>query len=295
MPGPLENRSWLRNRYDSARWRVREYHVRQQDKPFYTRNGFVLAAVFVGLVVVAGIVLLIGLGGQDDEPPAGGEPVNGEPVAPADPDPTPTAEGPDAAATTAPSDQAGGTGSPAQADECPTFDSASGQDAVAAAPDVDWSPVGDAPTASTPADGPGITEGPKRCYAPTATGALLAAHNFTADGQNPGVDALDLAETRVLPTASMYDQLIAEAGDARSAPAAIVPVAYRFISASDEQYETAVVYQVSRASVTAFVEQRLTTSWVDGDWMIADGVVGRQISEVPPGYLAWGPLTGLIE
>lgn len=293
MPGPRQNRSRLGDLVDRARWRVREYHAGQQDRPFYARNGFVVAAVFVGVVVVAGIVLLITLG-RDDEPQQGDvEPATGEPTVPFAP--TPTVDAPQDAVTSPPPDQDEATEGPDEAGGCPPLESDSDQDAVAAAPDVTWSPVGDAPTASTPADGPAITDGPKRCYAPTATGALLAAHNFTADGQNPNVDALDLAQTRVLPTASMYDQLIAEAGDARSAPAAIVPVAYRFISAEDDRYETAVVYQVSRASVTAYVEQRLTTSWTDGDWMIADGVVGRQISEVPPGYLAWGPLTGLIE
>lgn len=294
MPGPLQNRSRTREWYDRARWRVREYHAAQQDKPFYARNGFIGAAVFVGTVITAGIVLLIGLSARDGAAPAGDQGAQGGQVlAPGDRGP---AGQPSEVAVPfwAPRPGSESTGAE-DVPGCPEMDSDSGQGAVATAPQVQWSPVGDAPIATTGEDGPAVLEGPKRCYAPTATGALLAAHNFTADGQDPGVDALTLTQRRVLPTASMYDQLIAEAGDAGSAPAAIVPVAYRFITAEPDRYETAVVYQVSRSSVTALIEQRLTISWVAGDWMIAEGVLARQISEVPPGYLAWGPLTGLIE
>lgn len=275
----------------SLRDRWQEHRIVQEELPFYRRSGFLAAAVFVGVVMLAGVVLLLTLGddGENTATPPGGQvpPVTESPT-----EATTTTEPPtgDVAATTPPGAEP--TAAPPGGGGCELLRTDSGDAALTTAPEVEWSPVGDAPTATSEQDGPLVLDGPKRCYSQTAAGALLAAHNFTADGNSGLVDDLELAQTRVLPTASMYDQLIAEAEtpDGSGGGTSVVPVAYRFIAASEAEYQVAIVYQVPGSTGALFVEQRLTVAYVDSDWMIADGVEAEQIDSIPPGYVSWGPL-----
>lgn len=297
MPGPLENRSWLRNRYDSARWRVREYHVRQQERPFYARTGFVAAAVFVSLVAIAGVVLLLGFG-EDDEssPPAAGSPAEVSEPAPSDPESVSPEVG---AVTTAP--PAGTTPSPGRppagdAGDCPPFAASDDPNAVlTTAPANKWSAVGAVPLAQSEENGPALA-GPSRCYTSEPMGALLAAHNVFGDLNDSLVPRAETVAQRVHPDSPMLAELESDAeGSPSGAGSPLYPVAYRFTEVSAEQTGISLIYQSPAGSTVAYIEMALVMRWAAGDWLLWDVAAAQQVSVVPGGYVTWGPLTDLEE
>lgn len=272
----------------SRQLRRAERRARQAELPFWRQGTFVAAAVFVGAVVAAGLFLLLTLG---DRPEPGSESAPGqspEPVAQT------TAEATEEAPTTS-VEQAPPVTIGARNGDCPAVTSDSGVGALTSAPEVQWSPVGDVATAVSATDGPSEQESPVRCYAHTAAGALLAAHNFTAEA-NSGVSLTALVEHRVAEQGPVYDVVAADAAAGRQGSGTSVTLrAYRFIEAADDQYTVALVYSVPQSSSSALLEMRVTMRWLEGDWMVWDAPEPQQISEVPAGFIEWGPLAGAPE
>lgn len=276
----------------SRQVRRAERRARQAEQPFWRQSSFVVAAVFVGAVVVAGLFLLFTAG---DRPQSATE-------SPApSPEVTTTGATDDTPAETATSPTEGAPPStpggadptaPQAAGDCPALSPASGPSAVERAPQVQWSPVGDVATASSTTDGPAIVESPVRCYAPTAAGALLAAHNFTAEA-NSNVPLSELLEQRVAEDGPVYDVVAADAAAGRQGSGtAFTLAAYRFIEVADDEYTVALVYSVPQSSSSALLEMRVTLRWLEGDWMLWDAPEPRQISEIPAGFIEWGPFAG---
>lgn len=263
-----------------------ERRARQAELPFWRQGSFVAAAVFIGAVVIAGLFLLFTSGPRPEQA--------AEPPAIERPDPGTETSRPEATETTAAAPQTTEPQPGPDGDGCPALGSGTGQDALQTPPDVEWSPVGDVATAASATDGPAEREGPKRCYAQTAAGALLASYNFAADSNSGLVSLRELTEQRVLPSAPMYDQLI-RSSDRTPGGTPFAAVAYRFVNASDEEYVVSIVYQVAQQHAPAMVEWRHTMRWVEGDWMLADGGEITQISEIPAGYIEWGPHVGAPE
>lgn len=273
----------------SRQVRRAERAARQAELPFWRQRSFLAAALFVGVVVVAGLFLLLT---ADDRPQAGSAPTQ-SPAATATATAGETA--PETAAVTmapAEPDPSPGQGSPG---DCPTWNAESGRTAVEQAPQVQWSPVGDVATASSTTDGPAVAESPVRCYAPTAAGALLAAHNFTAEA-NSNVPLSDLVEQRVARDGPVYDVVAADAAAGRQGSGTSFTVlAYRFIDVADDQHTVALVYSVPQSSSSALLEMRVTMRWLEDDWWVWDSPEPRQISDVPAGFIEWGPLVGTPE
>lgn len=271
----------------SRQVRRAERRARQAEFPFWRQGSFIAAAVFVGAVVVVGLFLLLTAG---DRPQAGSAPTQS-------PDATATAAtagetAPETATATTVPAPAPGQGSDG---DCAPWDADSGQDAVERAPEVQWSPVGDVATASSTTDGPVVVESPMQCYAPTAAGALLAAHNFTAEA-NSNVPLSDLVEQRVARDGPVYDVVAADAAAGRQGSGTSFTVlAYRFIDVAADQHTVALVYSVPQSSSSALLEMRVTMRWLEDDWMVWDSPEPRQISEVPAGFIEWGPLAGAPE
>lgn len=269
----------------SRQVRRAERRARRAELPFWRQGTFVAAAVFVGAVVLVGLFLLFTSGDRPRstaETPPGQAP---EPVTQTTPEGPRTSAGEQVSPSTA----------VAGNDECPTFTSDSGEDALSSAPEVQWSPVGDVATAASSTDGPREQESPVRCYARTAAGALLAAHNFTAEA-NSGVPLTALVEQRVAEQGPVYDVVAADAAAGRQGSGTSVTLrAYRFIEAGGDEYTVALVYSVPQSSSSALLEMRVTVRWLDGDWMVWDSPEPLQISEVPAGFIEWGPLVGAPE
>lgn len=272
----------------SRQVRRAERRARQAELPFYRQTSFVAAAVFVGVVFVVGLFLLFTAG---DRAPSATEPTAGQ-----SPEVTAAETAPASPAVTAgPTGDADPEQDPAPAGDCPALSADSGRAAVERAPEVQWSPVGDVATAVSTTDGPAVRDSPLRCYAQTAAGALMAAHNFTAEA-NSGVPLSDLLEQRVAPSGPVYDVVAADAAAGRqSSGTSVTVLAYRFIDVTDDEATVALVYSVPQSSSSALLEMRVTMRWLGDDWMVWDSPEPRQISETPAGFIQWGPLAGAPE
>ncbi|MGH2949966.1 MAG: hypothetical protein ACRDPC_27510 [Solirubrobacteraceae bacterium] len=120
----------------------------------WSQRGFVLAAVFVGGLVLVGLVLLlVRPGGNDDD--SNGQPSQNAPA------PAPTRKDPNASV-------------------CGL--AAGDQKVPAVPPEAQWELVGTIAAPTEPKTvGPGIKQGKRRlCFAHSPTGALFAAVNFVA-------------------------------------------------------------------------------------------------------------------
>lgn len=272
------------------RVRMQERRARQAELPFWQRGLYLPLAVLVVAALIASGVFLAISGGEEDPAASSTEP-------------TPSADGPVATATQEPEDDAT-TSAPVAAEpspeapgDCDTPSSRSGDDALTVAPDVEWSPVGNASTASSSNDGPAINEAPRRCYALTATGALLAVNNFAAEASGGQTEMTEILKLRVLEGTEIYDALSAEvaAGEGSDGSVPVTTVAYRFLDASAESYTVAVVFSVPTSSGATFLEARVEVEWLEGDWMVVGGSPLTQIGEVPAGYVSWGPSAGAVE
>lgn len=202
----------------------------------WAQRGFVLAAAFIALVVLAGVGLLIaGTSGNDD---------------PTDND---ASQGGRATARTPAKDpNASICGLPAGSQQVP-----------AAAPDAEWELVGTiaAPTAPQTI-GPGIEQGKRRlCFAHSPTGALFAAVNFIAlAGRSPN----DTELMRELTVASAArDELLRQGAEA-SDPAFRMQVAGFRLEYSSNETTVDLAFRTSEGGTLIHVA--LPLRWQRGDW-----------------------------
>lgn len=264
------------------------------EKPFYSKASFLLAAAFVTVVAVIGIVLALTAGGDEDDPPD---------EAATSPASTETAPIEDTSQPSLPTDDAELTSSappPAEGD-CPPLSGDAGQDALQTAPTVEWYPVGEVAPAFSQSNGPALRDGVKECFAQTPAGALLAGYNFLADLRTWQIDPQELVATRVDPASAIYDELAAHAtqivqsrADGTEQREGMTVQGYRFLSAADSEYTIALVHTLNRSTLT-YTYDELTVQWVDGDWKVTSLADIQEASGLPEGFIAWGPRDGAPE
>lgn len=267
-------------------------HEDYEDQPaFWTRPGFIVAAVLVAVVAALGIVLALTLG--DDEQPTPAE---------VQPPPAATSSPTDNAETTAPGP--GDTAQPSQppapapaaSGDCPDLSGADGDTAITTGPTVQWSPVGEVAAAFSEENGPTNRDGIKSCYAHTPTGALLAAYNFLADFRTWSLDPVVVAEERVSPESPSRAFFLETAAEGKADRASgetsrspITLVGYRFLNVSKDEYTISLVFQTPGTSSALYVRDEVVVEWSQGDWLISDVALPEQVDALPPDYLQWGP------
>lgn len=264
--------------------RMQERRARQADTPYYRRAGFIGAAVFVLAVLLAGIVLIITSGSAEDPAAAPTPPPAADPTSTSSAEPTAT----EPTETTAPPSVAPTSGT----EGCPDLGEGSGQAALAIAPEVQWSPLGEIAMAVSEGDGPAVSSVPSACYSRSAAGALLAAHNFFAEVNDPSKDAVAVVTERVAE-GEVRDRLLTQVGTGQPTPFAAV--GYRFIDATEDASTVRIVYQTPGTTAPLFLSLTISLSWDGDDWKVTDIPDPEQIDGVPAGFVEWGPRVGAEE
>lgn len=192
-----------------------------------------LAAVFVGVIVLAAIVLSWLLNGRD-----------------------PHGESP------SPSVPAESTSAPAESG-CPAGQVALSGTVTTAPPTV-WSLVGRMAAPAVAGAGPARVEqdGYRHCFARTPTGALVAAANLGAMGSDPSLE-IRIAQDGMMP-GPLRDRVLASpaaSGSVSNQPGAQY-AAFRMVEYNAESAVVELVAHYSGSYVSATVE----VSWFQGDW-----------------------------
>lgn len=258
-------------------------------RPFWAKPGFILSALTLGAVVILGVILAFAANGDDSDPAAT----------------TPTAiETSTPAQTTAPLDTNAATPAPTidqQASECPRLSGRGGDSATTTPPDVQWSPVGEASAAFSSDNGPTVREGIKECFAQTAEGALLAAYNFFADFRTWSNDPMTVVETRVSSEGGAMAEGIEAANQAQAARGgsaqrdSVTVQGYRFLETSQDQHTIALIQTLNRPSGVVYAQDEVTVSWNGSDWVVTRLTDLTPVSELPAGFIPWGPDVGAVE
>ena len=221
---------------------------------------FLAAAVLLGLVLVAGIVL-IGvrlLNGGDDASP----------------------QHPTATATDK---------TPGSTSACGVPDGS--QTVPNSAPEADWSLAGKTAAPVSEVFGPSKTvDGVHTCFAHNPTGALFAAINYYADTTDPAVRTKTLLAERIFSDANAGKADMGEDGGANALPTYQVS-GFRVDDATPNRVSVAVVVR-STEGPTAGQQAAVTFTmgWQSGDWRVIVPPNGQ-----PPttaiaslsGYIAW--------
>jgi hypothetical protein len=231
----------------------------------WSQRGFVAAAAFLGIVIVAAVgVLLIGPGDSSDSGGGtrsqGGN--NGKPGATADP-------------------AASACGLDAGSQEIPQTP-----------PEAKWELVGTIAAPKSDAIGPGIDKGKRRmCFAHSPTGALFAAVNFIAVA---GVANNDNSLMRELTASTdARDQLLAQ-GDTASGtdPEFRMQVAgFRMVGASKNEATVELAFSGGNGGQQGFVGMSLPMRWERGDWKLVIASTTEPYSaqrlDSASGYVPW--------
>lgn len=231
-----------------------------RNSPF-TSRGFIAAAIIVGVIILAAVIVLVT-----------------SLTAPHDPVAKPTSTPSSPVASGGNKSVCGLTG----------FETKS---SLTAAPKNKWELVG---TVAAPTDpkstGPGLVDknGVRTCFAHTAEGALFAAVNYIALGSDartqprlidliepgPGRDALKTAGTDISQSNSRV-QVAGFKVNSYSTHEAVVDLVYMVISSNNQ-----------------LVSFPMVMHWVDGDWKVSVTDKGQPPLAAAPlqslgGYFAW--------
>jgi hypothetical protein len=204
------------------------------------QRGFVLAAVFMGLLVLAGLGLL--LTDTDD----------------------PTAR----AGTSAPPVLESAKGAKPAGGESRCGLEAGDQRVPATPPEADWELVGGVASPQSDTAGPGIREGERRmCYAHSPTGALFAAVNFltVAGEQN---ENSELMKELTAKTAAR-DELLTRSDNAESKPPyRIQIIGFRMGPATPDEATVELAVAFADQAQQSYIGYTLPMRWEDGDWKL---------------------------
>ena len=224
-------------------------------------RGFVLSAIFLALVLVAGLVLTVLRLTESND------------------DPTATQE--QSSVSTQPGTDEPCSGPVVQSSETP--------------PDVSeatWSLVGTVAAPQLDGAGPSArtATGIPRCFSGNPSGAVLAAANYIAFGTGRPDLAVELATGAVAPGAGQVAAVEAAKTASTTASARLQIVGYRLDSYSPE---LTIVVLVVEAEDGSFVSGDLALTWADSDWkLIADPVTGSTANLRPlsnlGGFIPWG-------
>jgi hypothetical protein len=233
----------------------------QQSSPWGQRR-FVLAAAFVAVLVLAGLGLLIGSTGGNDE---GGGPAAGQ-------------RGGEPSASATPRDPAESVcGLPAGRPEVP-----------AVAPEAQWELVGTIAAPSAPAVGPGIEEGRRRlCFAHSPTGALFAAVNFVAvAGRSPNDP--DVLRELTAPTPAR-DELLRQGSGSADPDFRLQVAGFRMSAYSASAATVDLAFRTSEQG--SLLHMTLPLRWQRGDWklVVASSTTPFVVESLEnlSGYVPW--------
>lgn len=258
------------------------------ERPFWAKPGFLFTAVVVVAVILLGVILAFTAGG-DDEPAAAQQ----EPPGAASDSPQPE----DSTRTTSAPPVSGGD-SVSAVEECPDLSGRGGADALTVGPEVQWSPVGEVAAAYSEENGPAVSDGINQCYAHTPSGALLAAYGFLADFRTWSYEPSEVVEARVMPGSQAYafglDAATQEAtyragGGQRET---LTVQGYRFLESTSENNTIAFIHTLNRPSDVVYTQDEVTVEWTGTDWMVTKLGDIESVSELPAGYVSWGPEQG---
>jgi hypothetical protein len=230
----------------------------------WTQRGFILAAAFIGGLVLLGLALLVLGTGGDDSTGGGNDHSNGRPSAA-----TPARKDPNASVCGLP---------------------AGNQRIPAAAPEAQWELVG---TIAAPTDpktiGPGIQEGTRRlCFAHSPTGALFAAVNFVAIAARSPNDAALLRELTAEGRAR--DELLRQGSEPSDSSFRMQVAGFRIEAYSADEAAVDLAFRTSEQA--ALIHMAISLRWERGDWKAviateATPFIVERLQDLS-GYVAWG-------
>lgn len=233
----------------------------------FKRPGFIVAAVIVGIILIAGLIVLVTSPLRDN-------------IDFADPRPSPSA-----------SSSASPSISTAEASIC-GLEGVDDENTLTAAPETDWDLVGTvaAPSGSDGA-GPGDLDeaGFRSCYAHTAEGALFAAVNIYAMSTDSRL-AGELSE-RYLAPGPGRDAAIERGRDIDPTNSTRAQLAgYKIDSYSIDETTVDLVFQISSSGQLVSIPTVL--QWNAGDWKIVTDAEGLSPLAPAPienlaGYTPW--------
>lgn len=240
---------------------------RPQERSPFTRPGFVVAAAFIALIIIGGVIL--GLSGALAKPTSSAQ-------TPPSPAGTPTAS--------AEPKLAGG-------------ESVCGLEGVATTgtaetpPQVEWTTVGNFPVPGSDEVGPGKTseDGLRICYQRTPEGALVAAVNYLG----ASTDARLLVPAYEYSTAEGPGRKkaisLARQQDGVGSNRAQV-VGYRVLGYDGERAKIDLALELASGQYLSMVNDMV---WEDGDWkgvVTDEGIAPTQPSQIVDlnGYVLWG-------
>jgi len=239
----------------------------------FTRPGFIAAAIVVLAIVVVGVVLgVINATRAEDEPPAAG----------------PTASEP------APAPQPSEEPSPPSADEsvCGLEEANSSNSTLAAAPATEWQFHGTTAYPTSPAYGPGASDGGVRyCFQRSPEGALFMAANAVSQGSD---SAVSTAWADYAVAAGPYrDELIEQMtpGEGASSGTRLSIAGFRLLHYDGQTARVDLAVRGSSDGEGALLSGVYDLVWQDGDWRIsADVSQPLDMAAIPDtaGYVSWG-------
>jgi hypothetical protein len=223
--------------------------------------GFLLAAIFLSIVALAGLVLTVIRFAESDDAPAPG---------------------------VVESDSGGEANGAA---DCPTSGGESSGD-MTELTTVQWSLVGAVAAPHIEGVGPMevSTNGVPRCFAATPSGAVLAAANYIAFGSGRPDHGAELAASAIAPGLGQKAAIEAAGAASSATPVTVQIAGYRLDRYGPEWTDVALVVRTDNG---AYASGDLVLKWIQGDWkLIADPGTGqladlRAIASLG-GFTPWG-------
>lgn len=228
----------------------------QPSNPF-TRRGFIAAAIVIGVVILAAVIVLV----TSFTAP--------KPVA----QPTSTPSGPVASS------------SDKSICGLPGFETKS---SLTTAPSATWELVGTIAAPTDPKVGPGIVNnGLRSCYAHTAAGALFAAVGYIAVGS----DARNVPRLyELLADGPVRDQLKATPSPGDPSSDRLQVAGFKVDAYTTSEATIDVAWQVTSAG-SALVSFPTVLRWEHGDWKVVIDQIGPPYAPSPltslGGYIPW--------
>ncbi len=232
----------------------------QPSNPFASR-GFIAAAIVIGVILLAGVVVLVTALTAPHTPVA---------------QPTSTPSGPVA------------SGDDKSVCGLPGFETES---SLTAAPATKWELVGTVAAPSDPKVGPGkvSSDGIRSCYAHTAEGALYAIVNYMALASD--ARTLPHLPELVEPGKGRDAAVAATSPDAAPSNSRLQVAGFKVNSYSSDEAVIDVAWTVT-SSGNQLVSLPLVMHWVDGDWKVSLTDDGKFPFASAPleslgGYIPW--------
>ena len=233
----------------------------------FTRPWFIIAAVLVAVVVVAGVILAIWTATRGDNPP------------PTDPSSAPTA-----APSATPTADAGG------ASIC-GLDGVDLTGTVTTAPDAEWEyqDVYAYPVSATAGPGETADEGYRYCFQHTPEGALFAAANMLVMSFG-GAESRQQFLEYALSEGSYRDQLLSDVGTGGDGDVRAEIAGFRVLSYDGETARIDVAFRGSSQGQSVNGSTVFELVWEAGDWRLdANNAEPARLAQIPDlsGYVPW--------